>query len=164
MSVALTYAATATVVETIANNTGSATSAHRQVTHDQFNSSAALSANTTPPATIVAAWEKALVDGAGVIDLTAMTGTNGAATTGTGLKVQVFKIKAKATNANAITITPGDTNAYNLLGAAFSIILQAGQEFMFYGNELAPDIAANACNIKLAGTGTQSVELVIVCG
>ena len=114
MSVELTYAATVTVVETLEDNVPAATGANRKVRHDQFNGAAGLTASTTPPVTKVAAFEKALSAGAATIDLTNLTGTNGATVDGTGLKVQVLKIKNKATNANPITIKTGLTDGYDL--------------------------------------------------
>ena len=164
MSVSLAYLAQMTVTETLGNNTDSSAALKRVVTHDLFNTTATLNGATTPPATIVAAWKQLLTAGAATIDLTAMVGTNGATINGTGLKVQALKVKALAANANAITVATGASNGYGLAGAATSVTLAAGQEFMFYGNELTPDIAAGAKTIDLSGTGTQGVEIIIVCG
>jgi hypothetical protein len=164
MSVQLTYQATVTGRETLETNVPAAAAAKRLVTHDQYNSSAALSSTTTPPVTKCAYFEKALVAGAGAIDLTALVGTNGATVDGTGLKVQVFKVQAKATNANPITLSEGASNGYELLGNAWTMVLQPGQEVMVYGNDATPDVAAGAKTIDLAGTGTQALEVSIVLG
>ena len=164
MSVELTYAATATVVETLEDNVPAATATNRKVRHDQFNGAATLSASTTPPVTKVAAFEQALVGGLATVDLTNLAGTNGATVDGTGLKVQVLKIKNKATNANPITVKTGLTDGYQLAGANFETQLSPGQEFLFYGNDATPDIGTTAKTLDLSGTGSQAVEAIIVMG
>lgn len=164
MSVAVTLAATVSVVETLPNNTPSAPDATRKVTHTGFNMSKSLNAASTPPATLMAAFEQALSSGAATIDLTALTGTNGATVNMNGLKVQAFKIKAKTTNANPITLTAGASNGIDLLGSSWSVTLQPGQEFLFYGNDATPDVASGDRTIDLAGTGTQAVEVIVVAG
>ncbi len=164
MSVELTYAATVTVVETLEDNVPAATGANRKVRHDQFNGSAGLTASTTPPVTKVAAFEKALSAGVATIDLTNLTGTNGATVDGTGLKVQVLKIKNKATNANPITIKTGLTDGYELGGANFEAQISPGQELTFYGNDATPDIGATTKNLDLSGTLSQAAEVILVMG
>lgn len=164
MSVSVTYGATCTVIETITTGTPAASDANARVTHNLFNSSASLSGSTTPPATTVAAFELALVAGAGSIDLRALSGTNGATIDGNGLKVQVLKIKAKATNENVISVAVGASNGYELAGADFKITLQPGQEFLFYGNDETPDIADADKVLDVAGTGTQGLDVIVVMG
>lgn len=167
MSVALTYRSQVTVAETLTDADGvslSASETNRVVTHDQFNTTASLTSATTPPVTTVAAFRQALTDGAATIDLTALPGTNGASVSGTGLKVQAIKFKALSTNANVITITEGASNGYALAGASWSVALLAGQEFTLYGNDATPDVAAGDKTIDLAGTGTQSVDVIVVLG
>lgn len=162
MSVSLTYAAVVTARETLETSVAAATAGNRVVIHNQYNSSATLDANTTPPVTKVAAFSQALTAGAATIDLTALTGTNGASVDGTGLKVQVFKIKNKG--ANNLTVKFGASNPYNLLGASWTLILAQNQEITVYGNDATPDIASGAKNIDLSGTTTQTSEVVIVMG
>lgn len=164
MAVALTYATNLTVVETLANNTPSAPDATRKVTHTNFNSAASLSAATTPPVTTAAFFQQLLTAGAATIDLTALTGTNGATVNLTGLKVQAIKFKALATNANPITIGEGASNGYELLGSGWTLDLAPGQEIVIYGNDATPDVGGSAKEIDLAGTGTQGLEVSIVAG
>jgi hypothetical protein len=164
MSVSALYALTVTTTETLETNVPAASATAKAVTHNGYNSSGTLTATSTVPATQCAYFEKALVAGAATIDLTALTGTNGATVSLSGLKVQLLKIKNKATNANAITVGEGAANGYELAGNAWSMILQPGQEFLFGGNDAAPDVGASAKNIDLAGTGTQAVEVAIVGG
>jgi len=81
---------------------------------------------------------------------------------GTGLKVQLFKIKNKG--ANNLTVKFGASNPYNLLGASWTMILAQNQEITMYGNDATPDISSSAKNIDLSGTTTQTSEVVIVMG
>ncbi|HOD84163.1 MAG TPA: hypothetical protein PKG77_22295 [Phycisphaerae bacterium] len=164
MSVKLEYTTNLTATEVLETNTVSSAAASRTVKHTLLNKAVTLDGTTTPPVTKVAAFEQALTAGAATIDLTALVGTNGAVVNGTGLKVQAIKITAKATNANAITITKGASNGYALAGAGFSVALAAGQEFVFYGNSATPAIASDAKTLDLAGTLTQAVQVVIVMG
>ena len=161
MSVNVTYQSRCTVLETLETNIDSL-GLDKEITHNAFNTDVSLTVGTTPPATKVAAFVKALDAGAGTIDLTALTGTNGAAVNGTGLKVQVFKIKNLGEN--TLTIEPGVATDYLLLGAAFKIILAQNQEFLFYGNDAAPDIGADDKVIKLTGTLVETCEVTIVMG
>lgn len=162
MSVSVTYASTCTVVETLAQNTDSAPASTRKITHSEFDSTATLNADSTPPATTVAAFVQALTTGAATIDLTALTGTNGGTINGTGLKVQVLKVKNLG--ANALTITPGASNGYDILGASSSVTLASGQEIMLFGNDAVEDVASGAKTIDLSGTGSQTSEWMIVLG
>lgn len=164
MSVELTYGVQVTAVETLTTNMPAAAAGNRKITHNGYNSSANLTANSTPPVTLVAAFEKALSSGTATIDLTALVGTNGATVNGNGLKVQVIKIRGKTGNANPITIAVGASNGYQLAGADFSAAVAAGQEFVFYGNEATPDIGGSAKTLDLTGTGAQAVECIIVMG
>ena len=162
MSITVTYTSSATVKEVLETNAGSATAAHRTVTHDQFNTSKTLSAGSTPPVTRVAAFTQALTDGAATIDLAALVGTNGVAVDGTGLKVQVLKVKNLG--ANALTIVPGASNGYNLAGAASKIILGANDEALLLFNDTQPDVASGARTLDLTGTGVQTSQWEIVLG
>lgn len=166
MSVTVNYASTATVTEALAVGPGTANpdSPATNITHSGFNTSKTLNGASTPPATKVAAFNKALATGAGTIDLTSLPGTNGAVVTMLGLKVQVMKIIAKSTNANPITLTFGASNPYELLGSTFVITLLPGQEVTIYGNDATPDVGSGAKNIDLAGTGSQSVDVIIIAG
>ncbi|KKK95666.1 hypothetical protein LCGC14_2670530, partial [marine sediment metagenome] len=98
MAVEVTYAANCTVVEELTGNTDSLSAADKEVTHSQFNTSDTLNAGSTPPATKVAAFVQALTAGTATIDLTALIGTNGATVDGSGLKVQVLKMKNLGAN------------------------------------------------------------------
>lgn len=167
-TVAVTYEAKATVVETLdATGAPGASETKRRVTHDAWNSSKSLGALTTPPATLHAAFEKALAAGTATIDLTALVGTNGIAVNGTGLRVQVLRVRAKSTNANPITIGKGATAGYIGFGTDFSLTLGGGAspgEALIYTADAASDIGPANKTLDLVGTGTQSLEVEIVLG
>jgi len=162
MSVNVNSSMACTVAEVLEANPHSAVAGQRTVTHTAFNSSHALSASTTPPVTKVAAFKAALVAGAKTIDLTALVGTNGATVDGTGLKVQVIKVKNLGTN--PLTIAVGATNGYDLAGGAFSAQLKAGMELMLFGNDQTPDVASGEKTLDLTGTGTEESEWIVVLG
>lgn len=149
-------------VETLAVNTGSAVAARRVVTHDQFDETHALTSATTPPVTKCAHFVQALDGGGERVDLAALVGANGATVNGTDLKVQALHVKNLG--ANTLTLTVDATNPYLLAGAGWSIILAQNQEFMFYGNDATPDIASDAKEIVLTGTGAQTSEWSVVMG
>jgi len=136
----------------------------KTVKHTGHNRAEKLDADTTPPVTKVASFSQALTAGAATINLTALVGTNDITVNGDGLKVQAVKMANPDTNENAITATAGASNAYNLAGADWSVALQPGQEFVFYGNDATPDISSSACEIDLSGTGTEALEVEIVMG
>lgn len=164
MSVQTTFNLTVNTIETLTTNVPAAVGGGNTLTHGGFNTALTLNATSTPPATECAYFEQALSSGAATIDLRALTGSNGRAIDLNGLKVQVFKVKAKASNANPITVTVGASNGYLLAGSAWKVILQPGQEFVFSGNAAAPAVGASAKTIDLSGTGTQSVEVAVIAG
>ena len=163
MSVTVTYQSTITVVETLEGNAPAATDANKKVTHNAFNTSKSLTGASSQPVTKCAFFEQALAAGVATIDLTALTGTNGASVDMSGLKVQQIKFKNKAGN-NVVTIGEGALNGYELAGSGWQVALQAGQEFVIDGNDATPDVGAAAKEIDLAGTGTDEIEVSIVCG
>jgi len=164
MSVSVSYESKVTTTETITTAVPAISSNANSVLHNAYSTSKAMTASTTPPATKCAYMLKSLSGGAATIDLTSLTGVNGAAVDGTGLKVQVMKFKATTSNTGAITVTFGASNPYNLKGATFSFDLKAGQEDTFYGNDATPDIANDACEIDLSGTGSESLQVSIIMG
>ena len=162
----LVYKSTVTVVETLdSGDAPAAATANRIVTHDGYNTALTLHASTTPPITKVAAFSQALTSGTATIDLTSLDGTVGTVT-GAGLKLQVLKLKAPTTNTGTLTATKGGTHGYGLdsAGATWTVPLAPGQEFLFYGDDDPPDISSTVKNIDLSGTGTESLEVMIVVG
>jgi hypothetical protein len=161
MSVTLAYSAQVSVTETIENTP---TSSSPSITHSAYNTTQNLTGATTPPVTKIAGGLATLSAGALTLDLTALTGTNGAAVTFSGLKVQAFKFKNKAANTGAMTLTEGAANGYELAGNTWKMVLAPGQEFLFFGNDAAPDVGGAAKTIDITGTGTEAGEFVAVAG
>ena len=118
---------------------------------------------TLTPVTKMSVFTLTLDGATSTIDLTALVGANGAVN-GTGLKVQWFHVKATSGNANPITVKEGASNGYALAGAAWSIILNANQEFGFIGNDTTPDVASGDRIIDIAGTTGQSIEVEVILG
>lgn len=164
MSVVVTYQSKVTVVETLTTNLPFASANDKTVTHNGMDTSATLNSGSTPPATLIAAFQKALVAGVATIDLTALTGTNGAVVNFTGLKVQIAKFANPITNANPIVITFGAANPYLLGGAGFKHTLNPGDEVTYSNRDTAPDVAGGAKNIDISGTGTQALNVELVAG
>lgn len=164
MSVSAVVDMNVTVTETLETNVGGLSSTARSVTHNGYNSSRTINSGSAQPATKVASFEKDLSGGAATIDLTSITGTNGATVNLNGLKVQAFKVKAKSANANPITLTEGASNGYELLGASWTIILQPSQEVLVWGHDSTPDVSGTTKTIDMSGTDTQGVEIIVVAG
>lgn len=163
MSVQVTSQATLTVVETLPAPL-SGTAANTQVTHNIYNQNDTLNSGSTPPATKVATFEKAMIAGAASIDLTALVGTNGGAVSGSGLKLQRYLLVNPIANANPITIVGGASNGYLLFGTAGSVILNPG-DFLYGGaKDTLPDIDATHKTIDISGTGTQALQCTLVMG
>lgn len=134
------------------------------VTHTSWDFSHSLSSTSTPPFTKHASFQKALAAGTATIDLTALTGFNGEAVDGTGLKVQAMKLRNPSTNANTISIAPGAANGYDFCGADFKITLSPGTEVLIYCLDTAPDISGTDKNLDLAGTLVQALDVEILMG
>lgn len=152
MTVTVAYDFKATKSETLDTNVTDAGT--KLVTHDQWNVSGTLNANSTPPVTKTANWLTTLTAGSATIDLTAMLGTNGVTVDGTDLKPQIVRVRNLGSN--ALVIEPGDSNGYALLGAAFKISIPAGGTFQVFLNDGTADIASNAKTLKLTGSGSQT--------
>ena len=164
MSVNVAYQAKVAVTETLESNVPATPTGSRSVVHSAWDSTKTLKSDSTPPATKVAVFEKALSGGAATIDLTALTGTNSATVVGSGLRVQVLRVKAPATNGNPITIAKGASNGYDGLGASFSHALVPGGEATFFLNDAGGDIGGTNKNLDLAGTGSQVLQVEVVLG
>lgn len=162
MSVTVKYKFQATVIETLGSNTDSASATRRKVIHDQFDEFGTLTSATSVPVTTVAEAVVALSGGAKTIDLTALTGTNGATVSMSGLKVQIFRFKNLG--ANQMTIVGGAANGYLLWGASGSVIVPAGGIVQFFGNETLADVDGTHKNIDVSGTAAQTFELTVIAG
>ncbi len=163
MSVAVTYAATCSIVETLASNTGSAPDATRKITHTSYNETSSLTGATTPPVTSCASFLATLSSGTLTLDLRALTGTNGATIDGNGLKVQI--VRCKNLGANPLTIKSGASNGHTgFFTATTGTIVPAGAHVMIFTNDAGDDIDATHKTWDLSGTSAQTSEWTIVLG
>ena len=164
MSVRVDFRTILTASEKLEGNPDSAPDTTREVVHTNFNTSLSLKSDSTPAISKMAAFVQALTGGAATIDLTALTGTNGATVDGTGLKVQAIKLKSKDANENTISVEPGVANPYDMFGSDFKVTLSPGQEVTLFGNEATPDISGTDKTLDLAGTGVEELEVIVVMG
>lgn len=131
---------------------------HRKL--DNFNANA----STTPDAELVYSGTVSLSDGSATLDLTSISNSEGDTIATTGKKVRVFKAKATSDNANALTLTEGASNGYALAGASWKVILEASDSVLFILNDNADAVGASDKTIDLSGTGSQSVDIIIIFG
>ena len=165
MSVTLSYTSNLTATEVLESNVPAvANTANKEVKHTGFNKAVTLNASSTPPATKVAAFEQALTAGAASIDLTSLTGTNGVTIDGTGLKVQAIKLINKAANSAAMTISIGASNGYDGWGANFEVDVAPGAEVVLFTNDAGSDIGATNKTLDIAGSGTETAQIIIIMG
>lgn len=160
MAVTVSLIDSITIQETLASGVEGSTSPI--VVYEAYNESRTLSASSTTPATKVVSRLIALTAGAYTIDLTTITGANGLAQDGTGLKLQLLRIKNLG--AAVMTFTVGASNGYNVAGAGFSVALLTNQKMTLDLYDASPDIASGDRTIDVAGTGTQTFQLTLVMG
>jgi len=124
---------------------------------------------------MMAAFTKTLSDGANTIDLTSLTGTNGATIDGTGLKVQLIKIQNPAYQGNGTTpnspvnITYGSyviANGSFIFHTGGSVVLNGGEEVTWCGIDHAnvPNISGSVKTFILTGTASDQINLTIIMG
>ena len=164
MSVSVAYQAKATATEALETNIPATPTGSRSVVHSAWDTTKTLNSGSTPPATKVAAFQKALAAGVATIDLSALTGTNGSTVVGTGLRVQVLRVRNPAANGNPISIAKGAANGYDGFGATFFLELVPGAEALIFGNDAGGDIGGANKNLDLAGTLIQALDVEIVLG
>lgn len=163
MSVSATIGMTLTVVETFTANVPFVSSTRNSITHSGLTESETLGAATSPTATVLAQGDFALTAGTGTLDLTALEGTQGTVSL-SGLKPRAIIVRAKAANANPITIDVGASNGYTGFGAAFNITLQPGQKVMIEDNGAGTAVSGTVKTLDLTGTSAQGIDYMIVGG
>lgn len=157
------YSMKCSVVEEITTGVAGAASAKRQITYDNFDVGGTLLPDGSVPVSKVVATTKALTTGALTLDFTSITGANNLAQDMTGLRLQLLMI-ANPTGNGSMNFAEGASDGYEALGNGFDFTLLAGQRILFYGNEATPEVASGAKTIDVAGTGSQSFQLVAVFG
>jgi hypothetical protein len=167
MSINVQYSSALVTAETLAVNAGHQMSG-QAVTSQLTRGLSALGTSSTPPCSQRAGADLALSGGSGAgsgtIDLTALTGINGVAVNGIGLRVQFAKFSAPATNADAITVAIGGTNGCDNFGTSFSLQLAPGAEALFMLNSAGSLIGSTNKILTLTGSGSDVLSHEIVMG
>lgn len=158
MSVVASYNFQITVRETLESGVPDVTSP--TINHSGYNEAGTLKATSTPPATKSSSFLLTLTAGGATINLAALTGAGGSTVDGTGLRVQLLRIKNLG--ASNMTFSEGAANGIALVGLP-TVVPPGGIIQRFY-NDAAPDIAAGDRTIDVAGTGAQTAEVTIVMG
>jgi hypothetical protein len=121
-------------------------------------------ASSTVTATKAATDKLALAAGVATIDLTALTGPNGAAVTFNALKVIGALFFLPTTNAGAsLTIAKGATNGYELQGTHSIICTKGCWHLMEFGSRPTAVGGSNK-TLDLSGTGTDQLWYALVAG
>ena len=123
-----------------------------------------LTSATTPDGELVYSVTQALSGGSATIDLKSISNTEGTTIVTEGKKIRAFVAQATSDNANALTLADGASNGYQMLGDGWTIALEASDVFAVYLGDNAPAIGDSAKTIDLSGTGSQSVDIVIIFG
>lgn len=164
-TITATYDSALKIIETFAG--GYVSPGDNTATFDQLTENGTLTALTTPPVTKHADFQKAMTSGAATIDLTALPGKTADETvSGSGLKVQLMKLRSLSTNANKITVTKGASNGYGLdaSGDTWTIPLSPGQSVLLWGDAANITIDGTHKTIDISGTGAQVLEISVVMG
>lgn len=162
MSVSISPQMYFTAQETI--ELGVAAATDPAITHDGFNYSATLNADSTPPVT-KASYQEHTLDGSGdlTLDLTDLPGVSEVSQNCTGLKVQTLIINNPADNA-ALTISPGASNPYPLFGTGNDLVVPPGATMAFSFVDQLADVSGTVKTIDFAGGNAESFELGICLG
>lgn len=165
MAVAVALQHTMSVTETLSVGIPDVSaSTNANVTHDQWNTTKSLNSGSSPPVTVSASFLATLSGGALTVDLTAMSGTNGAAVSASGLTPRCIKFQNPSGNANPITIAKGAASGYTGLGATFLLTLQPGQEASFYLAANGTAVSGGVKTFDLTGTASQALNVIVVAG
>jgi hypothetical protein len=163
MAVQATVTLGLTVRETVGTDAaGYVSSSQNAVTYNGGNAEATLNASSTPAATVHAVGKVALSSGTATLDLTSLTGLNGAAVSLSGLKPRV--ILMHNTGANAMTVAKGASNGYTGLGSSGSLTIPPGGKVLLYPGANGTAVGSGDKTLDLTGTGAQELKYQIVAG
>jgi len=142
--------------------------ANKTVTSDSLNPGPISYTPTGTPPVKYSSMQEITLDGGGAaaIDLTNLPGTQGNIDA-TGLKLQLFRIRGRATNTGSVVnIAPGTSNGYALLGAGNDADYPAKsvRPWLLEFDDLLPDVGPTAKNIALLGTAADKFYVEILVG
>lgn len=138
--------------------------------YDAYNTAISLGPTSTPVISKIAVFTVTLAAGAATIDLRSLTHNGVAAAVDfNGLKLQVMKIRNTATT--FVTASKGASNGYALDGtAAWTLPIPPKSanndpgEWTFFSSEATPDVDSTHKTIDLAGSGTETLQVVLGAG
>jgi len=157
-------ALTASAAETLSSADAPSAASPTIINHSAYDIAESLTASTTVPVTDALYLSKALVAGAGTIDLTALTNTLGDAVDGTTKKLRFCRFTAPTTNTGAITVDAAATNGYAVFGTAGKVVISPGQSVAFFLEGDGVTISATVKDIRLAGTGAETLNVTLWIG
>lgn len=161
MSVTANFALVCTVEEVV--DLGMDIPADPTITHAISGTSGVLDASSAVPATKAWTDERTLAAGADTIDLTALEGGDLPDISFSGLKVQLVKIKADATNTAAVSFATGASNGYAIFGTSGVVALSAGACCLFYMADKLGDVGSGAKTVDVTSADADAkyqIELV----
>lgn len=132
---------------------------------DEFDFSSYLfNATSTVTATKCAVDKLALTAGAATIDLTSLTGPNGAAVTFNGLKVIGCLFFAPTTNSGtSVTVAKGASNGYEL-NSTHSYVIAEGYPLVHLFGARNGAVGGSAKTLDISGTGTDQLWFQLIAG
>lgn len=124
--------------------------------YDAFDETVKLTGSTDPPATKKYV---ATLSGNQSLDLTALDDPEEGTVDGTGLKVQMIRVR-NPSSTNPVDVDDGSANPYALNNGAAVRIPPGGKWMAYFADQLA-DIAAGAKAIDITATDSYTVEIVM---
>lgn len=160
MALSATFNFSIDVAETLASGVDGAS--NPIINHNGYNVTGRYTDASTPDVEYCVVKSVALSAGAYTLDLTNMTGTNGAAVNGNAKKIRLLRITVPGTN--AITVAKGASNGHTGLGSSFSLVIPAGGTVALDLSSNGVAISGTDKTLDFSGTGTDTFKLTLVLG
>jgi len=164
MAVSAKYHLELTATETLALSLDNA--ANPDIVHKIDSSFGTIDADSTVPATKVFSDQITLSSGTSTLDLTGLSIATLDNVDMTGLKVQLFKVKAASTNSAVLTVADGATNGYSIFGdTSGQVSLDAGTEILVYVPDKLADVSSTVKTIDFTSSDVDAIyDVIIVAG
>ncbi len=136
------------------------------VLHTISGDTGSLDGNSAVPVTTPFSDQVQLSGGTVTLDLAALVRANLANSNFTGLKVQVWKIKAATGNTAVIIVKPAASNGYHFLGDADGqATLAADDQLMGQFNDSLPDVGGSAKDLTITSSDADAIfEIILAAG
>lgn len=135
----------------------------RTVFHTLFDKRISYTGTAPFATSAVIAEELALSGGALTLDLTAAPKTGGGTQDLTGVKPRALMIYNPVGN-GALTLAPGASNGYELLGSGNEVVLPAGVPLMVDFGDALIDVDGTHKTLDFSGTGAESFIFGLLLG